>query len=134
MRQIPNVKVLHRNSSLSKSSKLVNVAVGGINVGGVKLDTILHKLLRSLYESCPFCRHLADSGFTLSLRSKKLVLRHMSQLAVVEINLLMERFQIVFVLHFDGLLHRTPWHEVWKVNRLRGTLKAGKGSWRSLFS
>jgi hypothetical protein len=28
LRQIPNVKVLHRNSSLSKSSKLVNVAVG----------------------------------------------------------------------------------------------------------
>ena len=31
----------------------------------------------------------------------------MNQLVVVEINLLMERFQIVFVLQFDGLLRRT---------------------------
>lgn len=93
-----------------------------------KFDAVFHKLLRCSRESSSFSCHLANRNFTFYVRSKTLARCHISQLAVVEIDVLMERFQMVLALHLDGLSQRTPWHKVWKVNQMRRTLKQKKGT------
>ncbi len=63
-----------------------------------EFDSIGGQLSRRLLECSSFCDHLILGHFPIGSGSKFGVLGHISQLAIVEVDLLMERFEEVFVV------------------------------------
>ena len=73
----------------------------------MKLDTLFHQLLRRFSESRSSYRQLATGSIPFGLRSEELVSRHVIELAIVEIDLLMETSESI-CLELWPVLHGTP--------------------------